>query len=223
MNINKKIKLLCLEQIEEINNKMFLSKKYYCSPYNKETPQGFTEYIFSDKDIKVVENTDIENLLEYDESYFLNKINQLIKFIFDLSFDIEKLKTFNSNFKEVVIYENNLISIEETEEISVILYKNNVCAYSLENRGKRDYRNNIYWESIEVFKEIIKDYIECCVPNDLLLKSNMDITEYINNYDFSKRDIQIFDLKFFKETSKFLCEKPKKEFVKQKENIINQF
>lgn len=165
---------------------------------NKDLINNNDIYQFNKEDVKKINNIDFTNdILEYND--FLYELYELL-IKFNLKLDDNKLKEFNNDFKEILLFDNGQEDLNDS--ISIITYKNEDIAYLFDKRCKRDNHDYVYFKNEEVIKNILKDYLNC-LDNDSLKIINIELlVEKMNLNSF-----QILDKIHKFKTNTFIIDK----------------
>lgn len=188
-------------------HKYIKNEKYILS--NKFVENDFCEQLDNHniKDIKQVDFMD--DLLEYNDLQY--QLYDLINH-YDLTTNEEKNKVFFNNFKEYVLFDNYKGEYNY-QKISVITYKDEEVAYNFDSRTKRDNTDYIYFKDLNVFKNLLSDYLNTKNNiDDKIIERILKKLDYFNINDFSKEN------HLFKLNSFFV---DKEEFDLHNDKLIN--
>lgn len=193
--------LYMTEDYQEIENDklkeevFFQVKNFYVTNDLNSIDKDIDYFKFKEEDIKSVKNIDLMyDIFEYN----YNLSEEICRLIRDTEENKDKLKFFEENLKEKVLFDNSIDDLNDS--ISVITFKDEIVAYNLDKRCKRDFSDYIYFKDEETFKNLIQNYINCF--ND---KLNID------DLDFS--NIQYMSTVMFKDIVKIIT---KEEYLKKK-------
>lgn len=203
--------LYMTEDYQEIENDklkeevFFQVKNFYVTNDLNSIDKDIDYFKFKEEDIKSVKNIDLMyDIFEYN----YNLSEEICRLIRDTEENKDKLKFFEENLKEKVLFDNSIDDLNDS--ISVITFKDEIVAYNLDKRCKRDFSDYIYFKDEETFKNLIQNYINCF--ND---KLNID------DLDFS--NIQYMSTVMFKDIVKIITKEEYLEKKVVKENLDLNF
>lgn len=203
--------LYMTENYQEIENDklkeevFFQVKNFYVTNDLNSIDKDIDYFKFKEEDIKSVKNIDLMyDIFEYN----YNLSEEICRLIRDIEENKDKLKFFEENLKEKVLFDNSIDDLNDS--ISIITFKDEIVAYNLDKRCKRDFSDYIYFKDEETFKNLIQNYINCF--ND---KLNID------DLDFS--NIQYMSTVMFKDIVKIITKEEYLEKKVVKENLDLNF
>lgn len=199
------------EDYQEIENDklkeevFFQVKNFYITNDLNSIDKDIDYFKFKEEDIKSVKNIDLMyDIFEYN----YNLSEEICRLIRDTEENKDKLKFFEENLKEKVVFDNSIDDLNDS--ISVITFKDEIVAYNLDKRCKRDFSDYIYFKDEETFKNLIQNYVDCF--ND---KLNIDYLDLSN--------IQYMSTVMFKDVVKIITKEEYLEKKVVKENLDLNF
>ena len=203
--------LYMTEDYQEIENDklkeevFFQVKNFYVTNDLNSIDKDIDYFKFKEEDIKSVKNIDLMyDIFEYN----YNLSEEICRLIRDTEENKDKLKFFEENLKEKVIFDNSIDDLNDS--ISIITFKDEIVAYNLDKRCKRDFSDYIYFKDEETFKNLIQNYVDCF--NDKLNIDDLDLS-----------NIQYMSTVMFKDIIKIITKEEYLEKKVVKENLDLNF
>lgn len=203
--------LYMTEDYQEIENDklkeevFFQVKNFYVTNDLNSIDKDIDYFKFKEEDIKSVKNIDLMyDIFEYN----YNLSEEICRLIRDTKENKDKLKFFEENLKEKVIFDNSIDDLNDS--ISVITFKDEIVAYNLDKRCKRDFSDYIYFKDEKTFKNLIQNYVDCF--NDKLNIDDLDLS-----------NIQYMSTVMFKDIVKIITKEEYLEKKVVKENLDLNF
>lgn len=172
-------------------------KEWFLSPKKEHE----LAYLFSDKDIKTIEeDIDFEDIL-MGLGLFCSENNKIdaLKTLFNLEYERIKINEFNDKFRGKKIYSNDKLDEDYNEEIFIIEYENEKIGIYL-NITELRVIDRVYFFNRDIAKNILKDYFDCFKKNEIMEICNFKY--FCENLNIE--ELNFFDKKvFIKETSSF--------------------
>lgn len=199
------------EDYKEIENDklkeevFFQVKNFYVTNDLNNIDKDIDYFKFKEEDIKSIKKIDLMNdIFEYN----YNLSEEICRLIRDTEENKDKLKFFEENLKEKVVFDNSIDDLNDS--ISVITFKDEIVAYNLDKRCKRDFSDYIYFKDEKTFKNLIQNYVDCF--NDKLNIDNLDLS-----------NIQYMSTVMFKDIVKIITKEEYLDKKEAKENLDLKF
>ena len=188
--------LYMTEDYQEIENDklkeevFFQVKNFYITNDLNSIDKDIDYFKFKEEDIKSVKNIDLMyDIFEYN----YNLSEEICRLIRDTKENKDKLKFFEENLKEKVIFDNSIDDLNDF--ISIITFKDEIVAYNLDKRCKRDFSDYIYFKDEDpdnaylVLEELENSYIlglleypeiemDFSTPKDVVIEIQENTEEY---------------------------------------------